>query len=220
MPRVIIFANGISGPGEKNRRYIAEGDFIVCADGGTRYALAMGLRPDLIVGDLDSLSPELLKQVQKLGIPVEKYPAAKDESDLELALQAAQRFNTDEVLILTALGGRMDQFLANIMLLTRQKWSFRALRIADGDQQGWALTGPAEMQIDGKSGDILSIVPVSERLEQLDISGVRWPLSGALVERGSTLTLSNFMTGEKALVKFAVGICLVVHIENRNDRQE
>jgi len=213
MPRVVIFANGISGDVEKNRRYINKGDYIVCADGGTRYALAMGLCPDLIVGDLDSLDAELLNHVQKLGIPVEKHPANKDETDLELALQAAQRFEAEEVLILTALGGRMDQFLANIMLLTRQDWSFHVLRIADGDQQGWMLTGPVKRQLTGKAGDILSIIPLSERIEHLDISGVQWPLTDAVVERGSTLTLSNVMTGKDAQVKLSRGICLLVHIK-------
>ncbi|HPG38822.1 MAG TPA: thiamine diphosphokinase [bacterium] len=213
MSRVIIFANGIAGDIEKNRRYISNGDHIVCADGGTRYALAMGLRPDLIVGDLDSLDAELLNQVQELGIPVERHPADKCETDLELAIQAAHRFEAEEVLILTALGGRMDQFLANIMLLTRQDWSFHLLCIADGDQQGWILTGPAKKQLTGKPGDILSIVPVSERIEHLDISGVRWSLTDAVVERGSTLTLSNVMAGKDAQVKFSRGICLLVHIE-------
>ncbi len=213
MAKTVIFANGISGHPEKNKQYISTGDNIICADGGTLYALQMGLVPDILVGDFDSLPPRVLQEMRDKKVVIEHYPEKKDKTDLELALQAAERFDTDEVLILTALGGRMDQFLTNILLITRSDWKLKRIRIADGDQQGWILKGPGELVLTGQKGDTLSVIPISGQIEGLYLSGLEWTLANETVKRGSTLTLSNTFKKDKAAIKIKTGICLIVQIE-------
>jgi thiamine pyrophosphokinase len=215
MAKTVIFANGITSHPEKNKQYISSGDKIICADGGTLHALQMGLIPDILVGDFDSLPAHVLQEMKNKNIVIEQFPEKKDKTDLELALQTSERFDTDEVLILTALGGRMDQYLNNILLLTRSDWKQKRIRIADGGQQGWILKGPDELALTGQMGDILSVIPITGQIDGLYLSGLEWSLTNEKVKRGSTLTLSNRFIENKATIKIKAGICLIVQIEKK-----
>ena len=106
MTRIIIFANGIlTDPIAEAARWIRPGDFIVAADGGTRHALAAGITPDHVIGDLDSLSSELRATLEAAGTIVHAHPPAKDETDLELALiWAATQSHIAEIVVLGVLG--------------------------------------------------------------------------------------------------------------------
>ncbi len=115
MPRIIIFANGELPNIEKARVLVKSDDYIVCADGGTHYALAFGLRPNLIIGDLNSVTDA---ELQKANAKIVKYPRNKNETDLELALNRALEQQPTSMLIIAALGNRLDQTLGNISLLS------------------------------------------------------------------------------------------------------
>src|SRR5688572_11137274 len=119
--RIIIFANGELPNLEKARALIKPDDFIMGADGGTRHALAFGLKPSVIIGDMDSLPSNF--QLSSFDGEVVLYPKDKNETDLELAINHAVTLNPDEILILAALGGRMDHTLANIALLSNFQFS-------------------------------------------------------------------------------------------------
>jgi len=218
MAKTVIFANGICGFPEKNKQYISTGDRIICADGGALYALQMGLVPDILVGDFDSLPPQVLRDMKNKNVIIEQYPVKKDKTDLELALDAAARFETDEVLILTALGGRMDQYVANILLLTRSDWNIKRMWLADGDQQARILKGPDELVLTGQKGDMLSVIPLSGQIDGLYLTGVEWPLENATVAWGSTLTLSNNFQENKVTIKIKAGVCLIVRIEKEGKK--
>lgn len=214
MLKTIIFANGVSANPNANRRYIAPGDTIICADGGTLHALSLGLLPNLIVGDLDSLPPATQKAMEAGQVKILRHPVKKDQTDLELALSVAVEQNAAEILILTALGGRLDQHLANIFLLTRPEWRSARLRLADGNQQAWLLRGPDRLEICGSPGDTLSVVVLSEQLTGLTLSGVEWPLDQATVGLGSTLTISNTFTSPQVIISAQSGLALVIQISN------
>ena len=211
-PKTIIFANGISADPTENRRYLGPGDAIICADGGTLHALAMGLTPDLIVGDLDSLPEAVAAQMQAKGVEIQRHPVNKDQTDLELALQAAVQRGAEEILILTALGGRLDQTLANILLLTRPEWRGVRLRLAEGNQSAWLLRGPDSLTLRGQPGDTLSVVVLSQHLRQLTLQNVKWPLSNAAVSLGSTRTISNAFVKAEAKIQLAQGIALIIKL--------
>ncbi len=212
MPKTVIFANGVPANPAENRRHLAPDDTILCADGGTLHALALGLTPHLIVGDLDSLPAGVQAELAAQGVPVERHPVKKDQTDLELALAAAVRRGATEILILTALGGRLDQQLANLLLLTRPEWAGVRLRLAEGNQQAWLLRGPDALTLTGAPGDTLSVVALSETLTGLSLRGVEWPLRDATVPRGSTLTISNTFLRRQAHIELAGGLALVVII--------
>jgi len=212
MPKTVIFANGVPANPAENRRHVAPGDTILCADGGTLHALSLGLTPHLIVGDLDSLPASVQAEMTARGVEVERHPVRKDQTDLELALAAAVRRGATEILILTALGGRLDQQLANLLLLTRPEWAGVRLRLAEGNQQAWLLRGPDALTLIGRPGDTLSVVALSQTLTGLTLSGVEWPLRDAAVPLGSTLTISNTFVRPQARIELADGLALVVTI--------
>ncbi len=116
--RIVIFANGELPNLKKARALLRPDDYIICADGGRRHALALGLRPDLIIGDMDSVEKEQLQKLQADDVAIEFFPRDKNETDLELAINHAVELKPEQIIIVAALGGRLDQTLANIALLS------------------------------------------------------------------------------------------------------
>lgn len=132
--RIIIFANGIlDDPAAEVGCWLRPGDLVVAADGGTQHALAAGITPAHVIGDLDSLSPELHGMLNAAGTVIHAHPPAKDETDLELALLwAVQQSDVTQIIVLGALGGRPDQELANLLLLALSQVAGRDVIIAGG----------------------------------------------------------------------------------------
>ncbi len=213
MTRIVIFANGTLNQPARLRAKLQAGDRIFCADGGTRHALALGIRPDVIIGDLDSLPAETVSRMAAAGVTIHHHPVDKDQTDLELALEVAVAEQPDEIMLVTALGGRLDQMLANLLLLTRPEYAAVRLTLADGPQWATLLRQYQTLTIDGQPGDTLSLIPLTATVSGIDIAGVKWPLDQATVSMGSTLTISNELAGHQATVRIAQGLALVVHIE-------
>jgi thiamine pyrophosphokinase len=210
MPRrAILFANGELTDANAIRFFIHADDVIICADGGSRHALALGLNPDLVIGDLDSIAPDDLNVLQRLGCQIEQHPVDKDATDLELALLAAQRLGIAEVILVAALGGRLDQTLGNLMLMANPSFVDLHLTLVDGRQTVSVVRD--QITITGSAGDTVSALPLSPVVEGLIYSGLRWPLQDATLPFGSTRGISNEMTGTTAHISLRSGILLVVH---------
>ncbi|HNR67607.1 MAG TPA: thiamine diphosphokinase [bacterium] len=209
--RAIIFANG-EWDMETPQPVADSRTRVIAADGGARHALACGLLPDLLVGDLDSIDPEDLSVCQQNGCEIRTYPSDKEQTDLELALQAASDAGVDEIDIYAALGGRIDQQLANLLLLVRPWAAVVTTRIISGRQQIQALRGPAQLKIDGAVGDTLSILPLSTSLTGLSLAGTVWPLENQTIKHGSTRTVSNRFSASECFVGLRRGLALIVHI--------
>ena len=213
MSRIVIFANGILTEPDRLRRRLRPTDRIFCADGGTVHALALGLKPQAIIGDLDSLSPTILAEMEAAGVAIYRHPARKDQTDLELAFQLALAEQPDEILLVTALGGRLDQMLANIFLLTRPDFGSIQLALVDGSQWATVLHPHQTITLTGQPGDILSLVPLSSTVRQVTLTGVEWPLEEATLSLGSTYSISNALAAHQATIQIGEGTVLVVHIE-------
>ena len=208
--RAILFANGELSNPETIRSLIQTDDVIICADGGTRHALALDLKPDLMVGDLDSISPDDLGALQQLGCQIEQHPVDKNATDLELALLAAQRLGVEETILVAALGGRLDQSLGNLMLMASPRFANLRLSLVDGAQ----ITSIVREQItiSGNIGDTVSVLALSPVVEGLTYhDGLRWPLRDFTLPFGSTRGISNEMIGNRAHISLRSGILLVVH---------
>jgi thiamine pyrophosphokinase len=211
LARTIIIANGyLSNPDEARKR-IRPGDQVICADGGTRHAQAMGITPDIIVGDLDSLDQGLHSELEAAGVRFEVYPARKDETDLELALRLAINEGAAEIEMLAMLGGRLDQSLANLLLLARPEWASTTLRVIEGNQTIWPVRAGQKTTIEGTPGDLLSLLPLTPLVTGVTLEGVEWPLKEATLSFGSTLTISNVLTRLTARLKIAEGLVFVIH---------
>ena len=117
--RIVIFANGVmDDPAGEAAAWIRPGDLVVAADGGSHHALDAGITPSVVIGDLDSLSDDLLRRLEAERVAFHRAPVEKDETDLELALTwAAAQPGVEEIVVLGAFGGRPDQALSNLLLL-------------------------------------------------------------------------------------------------------
>ena len=209
MPRCLIFANGTLPDLDSARRLIRADDFIICADGGTRHALTLGLLPRVIIGDLDSVPEGQAQQMIDQGVEVFQFPRDKNETDLELALEYAVEQNHREIVIVAALGDRLDQTLGNIALLTDPRYSKFDIRLDDGVEQ--ALFCSDQTEIHGTSNDIVSLIPWGGEVTGVRTRGLKWPLVDETLYPHKTRGISNEMTGEVAHVQIASGLLLIVH---------
>lgn len=211
MSRTVIIANGYLPDSSATRRHVRDGDRIICADGGTTHAVAMGLVPDVVVGDLDSLGPDLRAYLETTGVHFEVYPVVKDKTDLELALRLAIAEGADEVILLAALGGRLDQSLANLLLLAQGEWADARVRVIEGDEVAWIVRGGQDTTITGEIGDTLSLIPITYQVTGVCLDGVQWPLHDATLHLGDTLTVSNTLSAPAAHLQIGTGLAVIVH---------
>ncbi len=209
--RAVILANGPLPDPEAARQYIQTGDWLICADGGTRHALTLGLTPDVVIGDMDSLEPHIKKELESQGVRFEVHPVDKDQTDLELALELAVSAGVRQIDLLAVQGGRLDQSLANLLLLTRPAWSQAQVRAIVESEIVWAVRGGQQAEINGAPGDRVSLVPLAHQVIGVTLTGVRWPLDEATLELGSTWSISNVLTEPTAHLWVGEGVLLVVH---------
>jgi thiamine pyrophosphokinase len=216
MSRAVIFVNGRLPDLESARRLIHPGDTILAADGGTRHLLALGLSASIIIGDLDSLTEEEQHSREITGCKVIKYPHDKNETDLELALLFAIEAGHREILIIGALGGRLDQTLGNLSLLTGPEFAGLELRVDDGVEETWFVRNRCEVR--GNPGDIVSLVPWGGEVAGVTTNGLRWPLCDESLYPDKTRGISNEMLGETASISLKSGLLLVIHLHNNNHK--
>ncbi len=216
MSRIVIFANGILTDPDLLRSRLRPSDRIFCADGGARHALALGLTPEAIIGDLDSLATELVAEMEAAGVTIHRHPTDKDYTDLELAFQLAATEKTDEILLVTALGGRLDQMLANIFLLTRPEYASIQLTLVDGPQWATLVRSHQSTIVNGRPGDTLSLLPLTPTAT-VTLTGVKWPLEQVALSFGSTLSISNELTAYQAAIQVSQGMILLIHFDKNYD---
>ncbi len=210
--RAIIIANGQIHEGDFYRSLVVPTDLVICADGGASNALALGLQPQVVIGDLDSLDSNLQAQLEADGCQVLAYPARKDETDLELALRYAIERGVDEILILGALGGRIDQTLANVLLLALPELRYVKAKILGGRQEVSLIRDAA--LIEGQVGDTFSLLPLTEEVTGIYTEGLEYALENATLYLGPSRGISNVLTSSQARVRIDRGLLLAVVIHN------
>jgi len=208
---VLIFANGELAPGNWVQSYLEGATGLIAADGGIRHLRTRGLWPDVVIGDLDSMDAELKHELQAAKSKVLSYPEMKDETDLELALRYAATGYDDEIVILGALGGRLDQLLANIYLLNAPFLSTRKVKIVDVFQEAWIISEGSN-RIDGKAGDVVSLLPLNGNVQIRRTSGLAWSLQDDTLLQGQSRGVSNRMTADTAWLHIRQGTLLCVHL--------
>ncbi len=181
---------------------------VIAADSGLHQASLLGLAVDLVVGDLDSVSADALDDAVAAGASVERHPAAKDQTDLELALRAASIRGVQRVFVVGGAGGRPDHYVANVVLLASPDF-------AHLDIEG--LIGSARVKpihsvgrIEGAPGDLVTLLAVGGPARGVDTSGLLYPLTGEDLFPGSTRGVSNEMCEPVATVSVTAGAVLVV----------
>ncbi len=210
--RAVIFANGRLNPPVA----LNSDDFIIAADGGTRHCLALGLRPAVVIGDLNSLTPADLQTLTSLGAEILQFPTRKDFTDLELALSHARSLGMREVLIMGALGARWDQTLANVALPAA--FPELNIRLVDGNQEVLYIHGGETVSISGSPGDTLSLIPLGSEARGITTMMLEYPLTGEDLPLGSTRGVSNVLLADTAQISLHSGLLLCVLIHGQADQ--
>jgi thiamine pyrophosphokinase len=209
VPAAIVFAAVSLAPTARLRSRLAslQSPYVICADAGAATALAFGLTPHEVIGDFDSLDAEMLRQLRAQHVPISTYPRDKDATDGQLAIERALQLAPEELYLLGYLGGpRLDQLLANIMLLTHVDIPAVLL---DERNECRLLRAHADYTWQPEPSEVISLIPLTEDVVGVFTKGLRWPLTGDTLRRGDTRGVSNEPNAERAQVGIASGLLLV-----------
>jgi len=211
----IVFAGGDPGSFSYLRTVDYADTFLVAVDRGLAVMAELGLTPDLFVGDGDSVVPELLAGLDRDRTRVIILPAHKDVSDLEAAFDLLVTLGRQgSVLVLAGLGGRLDHCLFNLQLATRHLADFEDITFEDDQCLVRPLMGSNALRLLPRM--TVSFVPVTREVE-LSLTGFEYPLSRAVVQQGSTRTLSNVTCGLVQQVIVERGTVVMIAWKGQND---
>lgn len=207
--RIVVVASGTLMPGDD--ACLEGADVVIAADGGAAALDRLGLRPDRLVGDLDSADPALVGRLEESGARVDRHPVDKEASDTELAVRAAVDEGAERIDLLGATGGlRLDHELANLLLLADQAFAGVELQAIVGGTTVRAVHGGQQLALRGDPGDLVTLLPIGGDAGGVSATGLRWPLDSATLAMGGSRGLSNVVVAPGASVRLGSGVLLVV----------
>jgi len=210
--KAIVVAGGDAAADDAAQ--LAGADLVIAADSGATWLAARGIRPDLVVGDMDSVDPALLERLAADGVTVERHPPDKDASDAELAVDRAVGAGANEVVIIGALaGGRLDHELANLLMLADPAWRGANLRIVRGGTTARALHGGERIALRAGEGGLVTLLAIAGDAIGVRTQGLAYPLDGETLRMGRSRGLSNRVRRAPALVSLEGGTLLVIEAE-------
>jgi thiamine pyrophosphokinase len=205
--RVVVFVGGDPLSAEAAAR-LEPGAFVVAADSGVEQAQAHGWPIDVAVGDFDSVDPAALARAQAAGARLERHPAVKDATDLELALGVAAATGPDEIVVAGGAGGRLDHLLGGLLALTDEAYAH--IRVS-------AHVGPARvfvvrdhLDIPAQMGELVTLLPVGGPAGGITTHGLRYPLLGETLWPASTRGVSNEVLDDHVSIDVADGVLLAI----------
>jgi thiamine pyrophosphokinase len=207
---VLVFANGDLDSSDWLQPYFEDATAIIAADGGARHLVALSRLPDVLIGDLDSVPSPRRTMLHEQSTLILPHGTDKDETDLELALlYAVDNYNEEEILVFGGFGGRLDQMLANILLLMHPRLRGREIRLVTQYQRIWLVAGRSDIR--GEKGDTVSLIPLGGDVHVARTEGLRWSLQDEVLAFGPARGVSNEMSGETAFVLVREGHLLCIH---------
>lgn len=204
--KAIILANGELCDPDFAKLVLLEGDYIIACDGGLRHCHALGILPNYIIGDLDSVEPWLLNQYP--NVPLIQFPIEKDQTDLELALAHACDLGVDTVIVLAGLGGRIDHQLGNVHALAETVT--RGIRSEMWDERSRVGLIKDYCRLHTGDGVLVTMLPLTTTVDGVRTIGLKYPLNEETLTVGSSLGVSNQITGAFAEVSLKAGLLIVI----------
>lgn len=211
--QAVIALNGnlLSGPCFY-KKVAAGSSLLIAADGGIKLYEQIEQDPHYLIGDFDSISPDLLDSLEKRGVRLEKYPVKKDKTDAELCLDYCKKLGYSEVVILAGLGGRLDQQLANIFLLEYSLEQQIMAKIKEEDIEIGLID--EHKKISGFQGWGLSLLPLDKKITNLTISGALYDTENLDLDRSMTRGISNQIKEDEVEITISQG--RLIYIMQRN----
>jgi thiamine pyrophosphokinase len=219
--RHVIFLNGECRSDLGMRGYLREEDYLIGVDGGTNHIIRLGLWPDEILGDMDSIDLANLLILKDRRIKCSHYPIEKDQTDLELALERSLGLQPRQVVLANATGGRADHFLGNLMVVLRQDIQKIPVEFFDGDCLITCLHGPSSLVPEigpsvssrifkGVPGQVFSLLPITTEVHIERLSGSKWELRDVKLPLASGRGISNIFQADTVEISIKTGSLLVI----------
>lgn len=181
---------------------------VIAADIGAVEARRLGFAVDLLVGDMDSVPASVLDAVRAGGGRIERHPADKDATDLDLALTAARSSGVERALVVGGDGGRLDQLLGNALVMASPRFAGMQLDAVFGAARAHVIREERELR--GQPGETVSLFAVGGAAQGVRTTGLRWPLDLQDLEPGSSLGISNEFAAPFARIGVDRGVVLAV----------
>lgn len=198
----------IVGAGEFTARGLhpGESDYVIAADGGLRALEGIGLKPNILIGDLDSLGVHPLPE----DVPVEKHPVEKDDTDTGIALAQGYALGYREFALYGCAGGRVDHLLANFQSMCRYSKLGARVRLIAPEYDAYVLTNAGIQLPQRPEGTTVSVFCLTERAEGVTLRGLYYPLDNAVLTSDYPLGVSNQHTAEAAEISVKKGTLLII----------
>ncbi|HPF44906.1 MAG TPA: thiamine diphosphokinase [Syntrophomonadaceae bacterium] len=209
--KCLLMANGKYGDITAYYGLADRADLVICADGGANYAYQMGVLPDYIIGDLDSIRPEVREYFNKQQVIFKAYPPAKDFTDTQLALETAEDLGADEIIFVGTLGGRLDHTLANLYSCIETVRKGKKVSHFGSDVTIYLVN--SQVRLKGRTGDLVSIIALTEKATGINISNFAYPLQDAVLYQDKPYAVSNRMLSDTAEIRVKKGIIAVFHYQ-------
>lgn len=216
--RALVVLDGDPLGGDTWLSSLAKGaEIVIAADGGATRLGKAGRRPDLVVGDMDTLTTGAQRELARQGVTLEVHPSEKAKTDAELALDAAVTRGADEIVVVGAFGGaRLDHMLGNLLLLAHEDFAAIDVSLVTETATMRSLLGPGILELTGAAGDWVTLEPLSEVVHGVATFGLRYRLRHEDLLRGSTRGVSNELTDRRGSVEVRDGLLLVAVTARRS----
>jgi thiamine pyrophosphokinase len=205
---VLVVVAGGNPPDPESARAVPLGARVIAADSGLEHALALALDVEVAVGDFDSASPEAVARAEASGTRIERHPAEKDATDLELALDTALALGPERILVLAGDGGRLDHLLSTLLLLGSSRYETVEIDAFVGPARVHVIRGQREFH--GEPGELVSLLAVHGPAEGVRTEGLAYPLEGETLEPGSSRGVSNVFAAKTARISIERGVLLAI----------
>lgn len=209
--KTVIISGGQALSESRAKAVLSDIDYIICADKGAQYATAYGVKPDLVVGDMDSVDQDILLDIEKSKILIS--PKEKDYTDTHIAVIKALEKDADQITIICATGLRSDHAIANIRLLLYIESKGAIGEIIDDENIISLCTGKTEFI--NKIGTTVSLIALSEKVEGITLRGFKYPLDNCNANLSWTTGISNEIISEKAVITLDTGKLLIFEIHKK-----
>ena len=188
-------------------------DKLIAVDKGLDYLYELEILPDVIIGDFDSLNKNYLEEYRNRNICIIEYSSDKNNTDTDLAISYAIENKINMVDIVGALGNRMDHGLANIMLMERYVDSIN-INVIDEFNYIRVVKGEVSLKISKDRFFYLSLLPLTDEVEGVITRGLKYELENKVLERASSLGVSNEIVDKSCEIKIRKGTLLIIQSSN------
>ena len=185
-------------------------DFVVAADSGLSFAQALGLIVNAVIGDMDSVDEQVLAAAESAGAIITRAPHDKDATDTELALLFAAERGAKRIVVVTGGGGRLDHQLGVLNVLLHPRLADISVEMFWDTAHVVVLRGPGTLEIHGRHGETVGLLPLGVDAIGITTHGLVWPLDLETLPAYSTRGVSNELVGTLASISLTHGNLFII----------